>query len=204
MHNFRLIAVGYFLLLFFVFLFVFARTDQSAMRDSAVVATAIPTVTSTPEPTATPTPFPVPNPTRLVIPRLDIDVAIESKGNDAEGRMEVPAWESVAWFNQGPKPGEEGSSVIAGHYDTNTGAPATFYALSSLQPGDLMYVTDETNAVRAFKVIDIRNYAYDLFPVTEVFDDPSGHKMNLITCSGTWDSAIGNYSDRLVVYTELQ
>lgn len=204
MHNFRLIAVGYFLLLFFVFLFVFARVDQSAMREAAVIATAAPTVTATPEPTATPTPLPVPNPTRLVIPRLNVDVSIESKGNDAEGRMEVPSWESVAWFNQGPKPGELGSSVIAGHYDTNTGAPATFYTLSSLQPGDLLYVADETNAVRAFKVVDIRNYSYDLFPVNEVFDDPSGHKMNLITCSGTWNATISNYSDRLVVYTELQ
>lgn len=202
---YRLIATGYIALLFFVFLFVFVRSDQSASYEPLIASTQIITSPSpTPEPTATPTPTPAASPVRLVIPKLNLDVAIESKGEDAAGHMDVPSWENVAWYNLGPRPGEEGSAVIAGHYDTTTGAPSTFYQLSSLQAGDEIYVQDELNNVLRFTVKDMRNYDYFLFPINEVFADPVGRKLNLITCSGTWNHAMQTYSDRLVVFAELQ
>lgn len=204
MYRYRLVAMGYLTILFFIFLFVFARSEQSASPTSLVTATAIPTPTLTSTPTPSPTPIPVAMPARLVIPKLNIDVAIESRGEDTSGHMDVPSWDNAAWFNLGPRPTEEGSAVIAGHYDTNTGAPAIFYNLSSLSPGDEIWVINELNERHIFKVTDTRIYPYDLFPEDEVFNDPAGRKLNLITCSGTWNPAIHNYSDRLVVFAELQ
>lgn len=198
---YRLAATAYITLLFFVFLFVFVRRDQSATREplaSSSQTVARPTF----KPTATPAPAVAP--VRLLIPKLGLDVSIESKGEDAAGHMDVPGWENVAWYNLGPKPGEEGSAVIAGHYDTPDGAPSTFYSLSTLWPGDEIYVQDELNNVLRFTVKDMRNYDYFLFPINEVFADPSGRKLNLITCSGTWNHALQTYSDRLVVFAELQ
>lgn len=209
--KFRLIAASYISLLFVVFLFVFVRAEQSAAPDtmiasSMITATMLPSETPTPSPTATatPTPIPVAQPARLVVPRLNLDVAIESRGNDATGHMDVPSWHNSAWYNLGPRPGEPGSAVIAGHYDTNTGDPAIFYYMSQLQAGDDINVVDETNKMLTFKVTDVRTYAYDLFPVDEVFNDPSGRKLNLITCSGMWNHILQTYSDRLVVFTDLQ
>jgi sortase (surface protein transpeptidase) len=208
---FRIIAAGYIALLFIIFLFVFVRAEHSAPQDTmiasskTVMATLTPTETPAPTATATPTPPQAAAPVRLIVPRLHLDTAIEAKGNDSAGHMDVPAdWNHVAWYNLGPKPGEAGGAVIAGHYDTGTGAPASFFYLSALQPGDVMYVVDEANRVLTFKVADKRNYEYDLFPVEEVFNDLSGRKLNLITCSGIWDHALHNYTNRLVVFTELQ
>lgn len=118
--------------------------------------------------------------------------------------MDVPSWNNAAWYNLGPRPGQAGSAVIAGHYDTTAGAPAIFYNLSELLPGDDIHLIDVTSKTITFKVANVRNYPYDLFPVDEVFNDPSGHKLNLITCSGTWSYALQTYTDRLVVYAVLQ
>lgn len=209
---YRLLAAAYIVLLFFVFLFMFATVDQSASNDTMIAAsktTATPEPTDEPAPTETPIPTPtaapVANPVRIVIPKLNIDTVVESKGNDAEGHMDVPSdWNHTAWYNLGPKPGEEGAAVVAGHFDTNTGGPAVFYYLSALLPGDNINVIDETGKTMTFTVVDKRNYEYYSFPVDEVFSDRSGHKMNLITCSGVWDFRNHNYTDRLVIFTELQ
>lgn len=201
---YRLIATAYIVLLFFVFLFVVVRRDQSASRGPLVTPSqTIVDPTPTHEPTATPTPA-TGTPVRLVIPKLNLDVTVESKGENEAGHMEVPSWENVAWYNLGRRPGEQGSAVIAGHYDTDTGAPSTFYQLSTLQIDDEIYVQDELNKVLRFVVRDIRNYDYFLFPINEVFADPVGRKLNLITCSGTWNHGLQTYSDRLVVFAELQ
>ncbi|MBI1862790.1 class F sortase [Candidatus Microgenomates bacterium] len=213
---YRIIAIAYIGLLFVVFLFVFARVDQSASQDLMIASsktmahivatdTPAPTIVPTATPSPTPTPQPIGQPVRLVIPRLSIDTTIESKGNDSEGHMDVPvSWSNVAWYNLGSKPGESGAAIIAGHYDNSSGGPAAFYYLSALQPGDDIYVVDELGKTLIFKVIDKRTYNYDLFPVDAVFNDHSGHKLNLITCSGIWDRMAHNYTDRLVVFSELQ
>lgn len=189
-------------LLTVIFLFVFVQSDQSAGRDNTAEYKSA-SITPTPE-LPTPTPTSLPQPVRLAIPKLSLDVAIESKGANADGHMDTPSWETVAWFNLGPRPGEEGSAVIAGHYDTNTGAPSTFYNLSNLEPGDEVLVVDEYNNTLRFTVIDKRTYETHTFPIHEVFNDPLGKKLNLITCSGIWDPVRSTYTDRLVVYTQLQ
>lgn len=57
------------------------------------------------------------SPVRLKIPKINIDAAIESVGLTPEGAMDVPkSHTNVAWFNLGPRPGEQGSAVINGHF----------------------------------------------------------------------------------------
>jgi len=144
------------------------------------------------------------NPSRLVIPKLDIDAQVEFVGEDDEGRMDVPKKdENVAWWKLGVIPGQQGSAVIAGHYDKKDGGPAVFYNLGNLNIGDEIRIVDEEGVTRVFKVFRKEVFKDETFPLQEVFADNSGERLNLITCEGVFDSASKNYSDRLVVFSEL-
>ncbi len=66
-------------------------------------------------------PAPVSFPKILSIPKLEVNAEIETVGLDNKGAMDVPKNAmNVAWYNLGPKPGEKGNAVMAGHLDTIT------------------------------------------------------------------------------------
>lgn len=147
----------------------------------------------------------VAEPQTLVIPKLNITAAVESVGEDSSGKMAVPEKvEDVGWYNLGYKPGEKGSAVMAGHLDDVTGAPAVFYYLGQLQAGDEVIVTDKNGKTYTFEVTDVQSYAFDSVPLQQVFASNDKPRLNLITCTGIWNQGSRNYSNRLVVYTELR
>jgi LPXTG-site transpeptidase (sortase) family protein len=147
----------------------------------------------------------VTEPIRVEIPRLAISAAVEDVGLDDEKRMDVPKQdENVAWYNLGPKPGEPGTAVVAGHYDAKTGGPAIFYELDQLKAGDIITVTTEDEKQLEFKVSRVETYQDATFPIAEVFDfSPTSKRLTLITCRGTFDKVTQNYSQRLVVYSDM-
>lgn len=157
-----------------------------------------------PKPSPTPTPSPGLTPVTLIIPKLKIQAAIESVGLTETNNMDVPKNAgNAAWYVYGSKPGELGSAVIAGHYDTPTGKPALFYQLNKLEIGDQIEVISE-NAVRnTFAVVEKATIPYDKFPNEQVFKTKEGKNLNLITCAGIWDAKEKIYKDRIVVYTAL-
>jgi sortase A len=143
-------------------------------------------------------------PKRLIIQKIDVDAAIESVGQDEKGNMDVPKKdENVGWYELGYKPGDEGSAVMAGHFDTRTGAPAVFYNISKLQPGDTIEVVDENDNSLTYSVTDTATYDFDKVPLQKIFATKGKKALNLITCEGVFDRESKNYSKRLVVYAEI-
>lgn len=150
--------------------------------------------------------MPVGKPVRLKIPEINVDSAIESLGLAIDGAMDVPEGpRDVAWFNIGPRPGENGSAVIAGHYGTWVGgAGSVFDDLNKLKKGDKLYVEYEKGIIITFVVRESRTYdpkadASDVFGS----NDENPH-LNLITCDGIWNKVSKSYSERLVVFTDKE
>lgn len=145
-------------------------------------------------------------PTTFSIPSLNIeDAPVESVGLDKDNKMDIPKKdEDVGWYNLGPKPGEKGNAVIAGHLDTKTGAPAVFYELNKLKPGDELSVKAKDGKEYKYAVTDVKSYELDKFPLQEVFGSGGKARLNLITCEGTYNRSSKLYSHRLVVYSELK
>ncbi|MEO8065235.1 MAG: sortase [Candidatus Doudnabacteria bacterium] len=142
-------------------------------------------------------------PLRLVIPSLNVDAAIENVGETAGGAMDVPKRpEDVGWYDQGPKPGQEGSSVIAGHLDWTNGKAAVFYNLNKLVKGDMVQILTENGESVPFAVRETRFYDFDA-KVPEVYSSDSGAHLNLVTCAGVWDKSKKTYSKRFVVFADL-
>lgn len=143
-------------------------------------------------------------PTQLTIPKLGIDAPVEFLSVDKTGAMEEPkGTDSVGWFAPGTVPGEEGSAVIAGHLDSLTG-PAIFYELNNLSIGDRIIVTNKKGEKLVFVVKDKQTYKDSEFPLQTVFSKRGGRYLNLITCAGSFDRTIKRYSDRVVIFTELE
>ena len=142
------------------------------------------------------------NPNRLKIPSIGVDADIESVGVTPDGLMGVPVNNiDVGWFNLGPRPGERGSAVIAGHLDGTNGEEAVFSNLNKLKMGDKVYVVDENGNTVSFTVEG--NQEYDVGYADEIFSRNDGTYFNLITCDGIWDGIKKSYSKRLVVFTTI-
>jgi hypothetical protein len=154
------------------------------------------------DPPATPTPIPS-LPTRLLIPAIGVNAAVEHVGLATDGGMDVPKqWADVAWFDEGPAPGQAGNATIDGHLDSTT-APAVFWRLGALKPGDRVLVALANAQTIAFTVRAMAHYPYNQAPLQQIFGPSTSTNLNLITCGGSWDAFTKNYSQRVVVYTSM-
>jgi sortase A len=138
---------------------------------------------------------------RLVIPSIGVDAVIKDMGVTSGGAMAVPGNDlDVGWYRFGTRPGQQGSAVIGGHNEWNSG-DGVFVHLDQLRPGDSVSVIDIHGKTTHFVVRDIRTYdATDTN--SGIFESVSGAHLNLITCSGIWNPAAQTYMSRLVVFTD--
>jgi LPXTG-site transpeptidase (sortase) family protein len=146
----------------------------------------------------------VSRPQQLTIRSIDVSAAIKPAGLTSAGDMDInDNPNELAWYKFGPKPGEAGSAVIAGHYGWKNGKPAVFNELNKLVKGDEMTVKDEVGRTMVFAVT--RTAAYDPNQdATDVFKSNDGTaRLNVITCQGTWSNSEQTYSKRLVIFTEF-
>ncbi len=143
-------------------------------------------------------------PVRLQIPTLMLDTVIEAVGHDKNGAMGIPGQvNNVAWYAPGYLPGEWGNAVIAGHLDLANGAPAVFWSIGKLGVGDPIIVTAADGTQYHFAVTSQATYPYDQAPIDEIFGFSLRSQLNLITCKGEWNRGTRNYSNRLVISSEL-
>lgn len=143
-------------------------------------------------------------PVSVAIPSIDVRSDLVQLGLEADGSAEVPEDPQLAgWFTGGPRPGDAGPAVIAGHVDTKSG-PAVFARLDELVPGDEVEVTTSTGTVR-FVADRTEQVPKDDFPTDRVYGPAPGDQLRLITCGGSFDGSIGHYRDNVVVYlSEIQ
>lgn len=144
-------------------------------------------------------------PMRLTIAKINTNADIERVGVTPQGAMGAPKEAmSVAWFKFGPRPGEVGSAVIAGHYGWKNNLPAVFDELHTLVKGDKLSVEDEKGQISTFVVREVRSYDQNA-DARDVFESTDGKAhLNLVTCQGVWNIGKQSYSKRLVVFTDKE
>ena len=142
-------------------------------------------------------------PVRLQIEKLNVNAEIIQVSLTPEGAMDAPKGPREAgWYNLGPKPGEVGSAVIAGHYGWKDGEQAIFDELSKLKKGDRISVTAKDGSISTFEVRESRTYKADENPSEVFFSEDGKAHLNLVTCSGSWNANEESYATRLVVFTD--
>lgn len=144
-------------------------------------------------------------PTRLRIPKIRVNAPVERVGKDKTGAMDVPKdYDNTGWYELGPRPGERGNAVVAGHVDSTTGL-AVFWELRLLKTGDEIFVVGDDNRERRFVVTASVRYRYEEVPVGRIFGAASGTHLNLITCDAQsdFDETRLEYAGTLVVYADM-
>jgi LPXTG-site transpeptidase (sortase) family protein len=144
------------------------------------------------------------SPVQLKINSINVSAAINPVGLTAAGDMDIAENpEQVAWYKLGPKPGETGSAVIAGHYGWKDGVSSIFNDLNKLVKGDQISTVGEDGKLMTFVVSHTATYDPKQ-DTSEVFrsSDAKAH-LNLITCQGTWENTQKTYSRRLVIFSDL-
>lgn len=143
----------------------------------------------------------VARPVALIIPAIGVRTHLMHLGLTARGTLQVPSSTAVAgWYVRSPRPGQVGSSVIAGHIDSLSG-PAVFYRLHLLHAGDLVYVRRVDKSLAVFRVYAVRRFAKTLFPTSLVYGPTVDPELHLITCGGAFDRATGSYLSNIVVFS---
>ena len=176
---------------------------QAADREAKASVPA-PSGSAAPAPGSSPAPA-APAPVSLTIPAIGVHTKLIRLGITAQGTLQVPTVTSVAgWYTGSPRPGEVGSSVIAGHIDSYLG-PGIFYRLSDMRPGQRIYVRRANGTLAVFSVTAVQQYPKDRFPTSEVYGPAPDAELNLITCGGTFDYTTRSYLSNTVVYsTEIR
>jgi len=152
-----------------------------------------------PAPLPTPATLTAPLPVELQIPAIGVRTRLIRLGLTRQGTLQVPGSPSVAgWYTGSPRPGEIGSSIIAGHIDSYLG-PGVFYRLRELQPGNRIYVRRADGRLAVFQVTGVHQYPKAHFPTAAVYGPVPDAELHLITCGGTFDYATHNYLSNVVV-----
>ncbi len=141
-------------------------------------------------------------PVSVSVPKIGLkDVSVVEVGVEASGRLEVPkSFDLIGWYKNGPRAGEDGNAIIAGHYDRIGGGPAVFFNLVKLSVGDEIEVTDEVGRVSRFRVYEVTYVDInDDQAVVKAYGATKEPILTLITCGGVWDYKLKDYSKRLLI-----
>ncbi|MEV6197488.1 class F sortase [Streptomyces sp. NPDC051920] len=191
---------------------VLHRQDESSDPSPTTPAAAAPRHMHAPGSSASPSNdrpaakhLPRAEPTRLHIPKISVDAPFTELTLDTTGKLQPPPPDDtnlVGWYAKGVSPGEVGTAIIAGHVDTKTSA-AVFAGLGDLKKGDKFSVERSDGRTASFVVDSAETYAKDAFPDDKVYADTPDAEVRLITCAGTYDRAVKDYTDNLVVFAHL-
>ena len=139
-------------------------------------------------------------PVRVRIPAISVESTLERVGRAADGTIEQPiGGKAAAWYAQGPRPGQPGPAVIIGHVDWEK-APAVFFLLSRLRPGDTVYVDRADGTTATFRVTNSKRVAKSRFPTGAVYAPSLKPSLRLVTCGGSFDYAVHSYRDNVIVF----
>jgi LPXTG-site transpeptidase (sortase) family protein len=147
----------------------------------------------------------VAEPSKVTISAIGVNADMVGVGLKPDGSMETPAYDSneAGWYTEGPRPGETGPAVIAAHVDSKNG-PDVFWRLRELSRGDKITVTDMAGVTYTFTVERLEQVDKDALPYKKIWADTDSPVLRLITCSGSYDQAAGEYRDNLIIYAKRQ
>ncbi|MFF5796535.1 class F sortase [Streptomyces albogriseolus] len=142
-------------------------------------------------------------PERVVVPGVGLDARVEGVGVTERGDMTVPDDPAVAgWYRYGAAPGSaEGSAVLVGHLDSETGDLGEFAALRDVGAGDTVEVRRAGAEPVAYRVTARATVPKDELPPS-AFRRTGPPVLTLITCAPPFEPERGGYTANLVVTAE--
>lgn len=136
-------------------------------------------------------------PTHIKIGRIGIEAEILPVAHEGNNIGVTNDAKTVGWYEDGPVPGSSGVAVLAGHRDW-AGAKGAFYDLNLLKPGDTLDVKT-TRGTKTFVVWQSERYPTANAPSGAIMRESGPASLVLISCEGSFDPLLHDYSHRRVV-----
>jgi len=145
-------------------------------------------------------------PVSIQIETAEVDALIETR-EIIDGVMQDPTgpW-IVSWYEETPKAGGDGNTVMAGHIDYWNVGPAVFYNIGRMAQGDVIEVLGEDNRIYSYRTNWVREYPtseLDMETIQEIVGPTTQRSLTLITCGGQFDYATGQYLSRTALRAHL-
>jgi hypothetical protein len=152
-------------------------------------------------------PLPAARPERVELDSVGVRAQVVERGLDERGGVDPPPVASphlVGWYGGGPEPGTAGAALLVGHLDTDS-APAVFYRLSRVKPGERVRVVRDDRSVAEFTVEAVEVFTKDRFDPKRVYGPRKQDRaeLRLITCGGSYDAERHAYTANVVVSAYL-
>ncbi|MCA9330060.1 class F sortase [Candidatus Saccharibacteria bacterium] len=136
------------------------------------------------------------------IAKINVFGRVQKQGVDASGNLKAPGnVHDVGWYQNSSRPGEAGAMLLDGHVSGPT-AKGVFYNIKNLVAGDELEVERGDGQKFTYKVVKSETTkAVDVDMANALTSAESSKPgLNLITCTGKFDSTTGQYEDRIIVY----
>jgi LPXTG-site transpeptidase (sortase) family protein len=118
-----------------------------------------------------------------------------------DGVLKVPENpQEVGWWDGSARAGEPfGSTVIAGHVDSNTQGIGFFARLFRISVGETITLQADSHRLK-YRVTSVRKVAKDALATDrQALNQTGPHRLVLITCTGNFHRDRGGYDSNLVV-----
>lgn len=140
------------------------------------------------------------SPRLLRVPAIDLILPVQAEGVDPTGLMSLPDTVGAAgWYRHGPRPGSaRGSTVIAGHVDTEEEGIGPMAGLEALVAGDQV-VVESTRGRTTYDVISVATIAQQDLDLERLFARTGPPRLRLVTCGGAYLPDQGGYQSNVVV-----
>jgi len=102
------------------------------------------------------------------------------------------------WYDRGPAPGQDGTTVLAGHIDDH-GVPGAFLRLGQVQAGATVRVTTASGRVAAYTVTQRRMLPQAALATSGLLSQQGSPALVMISCGGAYNRAAHLYLDNIVI-----
>lgn len=161
--------------------------------------------TTSPTPTTSSTPVgDVSEILTLSIPAIGLIAPTETRTIDASGAMETAGPFEVAWYGFTSHPQRGGNAVFSGHVDYVGVGPAVFWELGTVREGDEIQLILAAGTALRYQVtaMTVGSAGSDASTLNEIIGPTAVPSITLFTCAGQFDTATGQYDDRLIARAE--
>ncbi len=145
---------------------------------------------------------PAAEPRFLSIEKLTIKTRVRKLGVKDNNELAAPAnIFDAGWYEGSSKPDEAGAMLIDGHVQGPT-KPGIFKNLDKLAVNDQLVIERGDGKKLHYHVVKTQNFDSTTMDMGVTLNSvvPQKNGLNIITCSGQYDTKTKNYSKRLVVF----
>lgn len=142
-------------------------------------------------------------PRYISISKLGIKGRILKVGVNNKGQLNAPQnVNDAGWYESSSLPGDAGGAMLVDGHAYGPTKPGIFNNLEQLQSGDQIQIERGDGQVFNFQVVKTQSFQRDQVDMASaiVSVDSARLGLNLITCSGTYNSQTNDYDQRHIVY----